>query len=329
MHDKEGLITEDFSGISTLVVGDSALDRYTMGNVNSVSPEAPVPLVQVQRELFYLGNSANAVMQLKSLGADVRYITVVGEDPEGEMVLSYLRKAGLSPDGVVMERGYSTQVVHRVMAGKYQVTMMKRGNRRGIRRSTEAKVIGHIAEYSRGADVIILSDRGSMLSEGIVSAAVSSGVRVIANSNSENLWKYSGVHAIRMNRAAAESATGISYVNETSIRNMGLEISSRTGCSALLITWLDDGAYAFVGDSFSRIPPSGRRPASFTGIGDIMASVLAASVASGADFLTASGLAYYVGSIAASENMKRFVRANDLHSILRSEEFSKWSQLKG
>ncbi|MDG6930751.1 MAG: hypothetical protein JRN10_05885 [Nitrososphaerota archaeon] len=318
----------NFKGISALVIGDSALDRYSIGAVNRLSPEAPVPLVEVQRELFYLGNSANAVMQLKSLGVSVRYITVIGEDPEGEMVLSYLKKEGLSTEGVVREGGYSTQVVHRVIAGRHQVAMMQRNSGRRIRRASEMQVIRRIADLSRNSDIIMLSDRGSMISEEMVNEAVASGVKVIANSNSENLWKYSGVYAIRMNRAAAESATGISYVNETSIRNMGMEISSRTGCSRLLLTWLEDGGYLFDGDAFNRIPASGHRPASFTGIGDIIAAVLAASVASGADFLTASRIAYYGGSAAASESVKRHVSIDYLRSLLESEEFVKWSQLK-
>ncbi|MDG7044896.1 MAG: hypothetical protein JRN19_06655 [Nitrososphaerota archaeon] len=319
----------NLKGISALVIGDSALDRYSVGAVNRISPDAPVPLVEVQREFFYLGNSANAAIQLSSLGVDIRYITVVGEDPEGEMLLGYLKRGGMSPEGVVMERGYNTQIVHRVLAGRQQVIMIQRNPKRPIRKSTEAQVIKNIKNYSKETDIIILSDRGLMLTDEMISAAVSSGSKVIANSNSENLWKYNGVYAIRMNRSAAEAATGISYVNETSIRNMGLEISSRTNCRYLLITWLEDGAYIFTGDSINHIPPSGYNPSSFTGIGDMITAVLAATVASGVDFITASRIAYYAGSVAASENIKNFLSIEKIESMLRSDEFSKWSQLKG
>ncbi|BBE42772.1 bifunctional heptose 7-phosphate kinase/heptose 1-phosphate adenyltransferase [Conexivisphaera calida] len=324
------------SNARIMVIGDSTIDRYSIGRVTRVSPEAPVPLVEVQRESYYLGGATNAALLLSDLGAKVDFVSVVGDDPEGEMVRWLLRERGVETGGVVAssEGGFATIVVHRVISRRYQLLMMDRAPSAKIGRRAKKRMLEHVRDTIDGVDAVLFSDHRTLLQEGVVVSMLElargrreRGLRLIVNPKAENAWMYSGVDVIRINRDDASRATGITYVNETSVRNMGLNLASRTRCGSVLITWIEDGAHLIHSSGkHEDIAPTGLEPRNLAGVGDVMSAFLTAALVGGADVSTASRIAYYLGSVMASNGWERRHSAAELREMLSSEEFSKWFQ---
>jgi len=297
--------------IRIAVVGDSTIDRYTIGSATRLSPEGPVPAVTVTRELFRPGASYNAVENLANLGIGVEYLTVVGGDPEGRHLVEELGRRGIPAGGVVVERGRRTTSVHRVLSDGHLLLWMERSSPRDISRRTESELLERLRASADGLGAIVVSDhaRGIVtrgLMRGIVEEARRRGIPVFVNGRGANLPRYAGADLVRLSRAEASAATGIAPINDTSHRNMCMKAASLAGSGGVLVTWLEEGAWLLRGGSFSQIPPpsSGIRPSNLVGIGDAITALLAFLSSAGLDAEAASRGALMGAALAASEGRR-------------------------
>src|SRR5437867_7907205 len=156
-HDIEALraLVTRFAGRRILVLGDLMLDRYLWGRVDRISPEAPVPVVEVERESCALGGSGNVAANLRSLGAEPVLVAVVGHDDDGARVLETLAKHGVGTRGVARDRSRPTTVKTRVIAHAQQVVRADRETRADLAGESLAAVLARLDESVAGCEGVL------------------------------------------------------------------------------------------------------------------------------------------------------------------------------
>ncbi|MGE5172622.1 MAG: bifunctional heptose 7-phosphate kinase/heptose 1-phosphate adenyltransferase, partial [Betaproteobacteria bacterium] len=148
-----------FPATRILVVGDIVLDHYIWGKVSRISPEAPVPVVNVTRENLLLGGATNVVQNIHDLGGSVRVCGVIGSDTAGSQVRLLLRAKGIPTDGLIVDRGRPTTIKTRIIAHSQQVVRFDRETKDRIGKDTHYRIFDYVKQRIReGLDGIVLSD---------------------------------------------------------------------------------------------------------------------------------------------------------------------------
>lgn len=314
---------EQIKGRKVLVIGDVELDKFTTGKANKISPEAPVPIVEVESEGYILGATANIINNIRALGGEVWLVTVIGDDPEGECLMGKLKELNVNVDGVFRDKERITTLVHRIVTGGQQLLRLDRNKSQKISHEMAENIINYVSEIIVGLDITVLSDYG----RGVVTHEVIKGVtgysrqhnkKIVVNPKKENFWNYEGASLIRTNKLEASYATGITPINETSVRNMGQKILTVLGCKATLITWIEEGSYLFEqSGKIAFIPPLIKRPINTIGVGDAITSALALATAAGLTFEDSSRIANFAGAIAASKEGVSKVPLEELREAIK------------
>ena len=319
-------------GLRALVVGDVVLDVERHGRASSLAPEGPVPLVTAEGEELAVGGAGNAVAYLRSLGVAVSLVTVVGDDSEGSRIVKMLSDRGVDTSGVVVDRDYSTVVVERISADGRLLLRIDRVPGRG---PSEEAISAALEAYTRllpSSNFVVISDhRRGLLTPAVgprvVDEAHAAGLRVFVNPKADSAWNYVGADFLRMNLREASLLTGISYINETSVRNMLLHVKSKVKAKSVAITWLEKGSYMLdEHNKFVTVKPLPTPVLNLVGIGDLILSATAALSAAGlpvaAAFRVALGLAYLAS--ASSERFPDLRRL--LGELVSSPDLRRWAE---
>jgi len=316
-------LVKKIKGRKILVLGDVTFDKHIVGSVTKISPEAPVPMMEVDSESYHLGGAANIIKNLHELGGEAGIMTVTGNDPEGVYLAQEIEKMGVDTNGIFREKERITTMVTRVLTREnYQLLRMERAENREIDHETVTKLANHLRNIINTFDVLLIADygRGTMTQElvgDVVGVAKETGKKIVVNPKKEHFSYYEGVDVIRTNRGEASYATGVSPINETSIRIMGQKILSSVRCGAVLITWIEDGFHLFERDGrVTFIPPLVRRPVDVTGVGDTVTCVLALGLAAGARLEDSARLANYAGAIVANKKGLATATSEELKEAL-------------
>jgi rfaE bifunctional protein kinase chain/domain len=318
-------IVDKFNEKKILVTGDVMVDKFIIGEVTKISPEAPVPVVDISSESLFIGGAAHAVNNLHSLGGKIFVASVVGDDYEGDYLIDEFKNRGVAADGIFRTDGPTT-LVTRIRTFEQQVLRLDRAGKAQIDSKTTTKLIDYIEELIGDVDVIIISDYGrGVITPKLVDKAVEItmkyGKKIVVNPKKENFFLYKGVTVIRANRKEASYATGVTSINETSIRNMGQRILTMLECKGVLITWVEEGFYVFEqNESVSFIPPVVKNPRDVTGVGDTITSVLALGLASGVTLVEAAKLSNYAAGVVANKKGLALLSPQELKEVISREE---------
>jgi rfaE bifunctional protein kinase chain/domain len=323
-----GEIIEKMKNKRILVLGDVTFDKYIMGRVTKISPEAPVPMVEVESESYFLGGAANVVKNLSALETKVSIVTVIGDDPEGGYLIREIEKMGVDALGIFKDQKRITTMVSRILASEnYQLLRLDRAEDKKINHETTLKLTDYMEGSIDAFDVLLIADYGrgvitQELVSNVVKIAKESGKQVVVNPKRENFIYYEGVDLIRTNRREASYVTGVSAINETCIRIMGQKILTSLRCGAVLITWVEGGFHLFERDGkVIFIPPLIKRPVDVTGVGDTITCALALGLAAGATIEESSILANYAGAIVANKNGLATVTLGELNEAIDKNIF--------
>ena len=321
-------LIEKMNGRKVLVLGDVTLDRFTMGKATKISPEAPVPIIEVESESYSLGAAANVIRNLDALGGYVSIATVVGDDIEGDHLINEIEKMGISTDGIYKDRDRVTTLVHRIRAGAQQVLRVDMSRDEGINHDLAMEIEDYVKSLADEPEVFLIADYGrgvitQELVSDIVKIARRNDRKIVVNPKKEHFSYYDGVDVVRTNRNEASFATGVAPINETSIRIMGQKILTSLRCGAVLITWVEDGFHLFERDGkVTFIPPILKRPLDLTGVGDTITCALALGLAAGATLGECSRLANYAGAIAANKKGLAVVTPEELLEAVKRGTFA-------
>jgi D-beta-D-heptose 7-phosphate kinase/D-beta-D-heptose 1-phosphate adenosyltransferase len=296
------------SHANVLVLGDLMLDRFIWGRVSRVSPEAPVPVVDVTSESVLLGGAGNVFLNLLSLGATVSVCGVVGDDAAGTALADLLMSKGGAVDGVIAESGRPTTQKTRVIAHQQQVVRVDRERRDPLSAKTRAALIDAIEARIRSVNCLVVSD----YAKGVVSPELMQRVReaasrhcveILVDPKVSNMACFSGVHVVTPNHLEASQASGVEIVDASSLARAGNSLLQRLDVAAVLITRGEQGMTLFERDGgVTHIPTVAQQVFDVTGAGDTVIATLAAARSVGAPLADAARLAncaagYVVGVV--------------------------------
>ncbi len=313
-----------FPSARVLVIGDIIMDEYIWGRVSRISPEAPVPVVEVGDQTKMPGGAANVVLNMASLGARPLLCGVIGEDSVGEEILGRFERLGLNTAGIVREAGRPTSIKTRVIAHQQQVVRVDRESRAPIAGKSVGRVLEFIEGHLRDVDVVVVSDYG----KGVISPPVMEKLRdavqhlpakVAVDPKTGNFEYYHEVDVITPNHHEAGGFCGWEIRDEETLLRAGRHMLQALGCRSVLITQGKDGMTLFEnGDRVTRIPTVAKKVFDVTGAGDTVIATFSLGLASGLDLRLSALLSNYAAGIVVGEVGTSVVRADDLIRVIDS-----------
>lgn len=321
---RAGSIIGGFKKARILVVGDLIMDHFIWGAVKRISPEAPVPVVDVSRETILLGGSANVVNNINTLGGRCLVAGVVGKDADGRKLLSTLRQRGISTEGIVVDPKRPTTIKTRVIAHSQQVVRFDREKRVGIGSRVRDKVFAYIKEAVGKADLVVIADYSKgLISEELLEDVMELSGRykkpIVVDPKVEHFDYYTGATLVTPNNYEAGLASGIEIEDERSLKRAGEALRDRLLCEALLITRGEHGMSLFEEDSEIHIPTVAKEVYDVSGAGDTVVGVMALALATGASFKEAAVLANFAAGIVVGKVGTATVSPGELLEAVQSK----------
>jgi rfaE bifunctional protein kinase chain/domain len=296
-------IAAQFQGKRLIVLGDLMLDEFIFGRVRRISPEAPVPVVEVEKQTLALGGAGNVVSNLVALGASPVPLGVVGDDADAVRMRFAFEKAGVNVDSLVVDAKRPTTLKTRIIAHNQQVVRADREKRSAISAEIEDRIIQVFRREIENSDAVIVSD----YSKGLLSARLLSEVLALARARdltvcldpkTRSFAHYQPVTVITPNHQEASEASGIAIEDEESLINAGQQILRSIACRAALITRGEEGMALFTDEgAVTHIPTVAREVYDVTGAGDTVIATLTLALATGASFVESAVLANYAAGV--------------------------------
>jgi D-beta-D-heptose 7-phosphate kinase/D-beta-D-heptose 1-phosphate adenosyltransferase len=286
-----------------LVVGDMMVDEFIWGAVERVSPEAPVPVVDIVRETFHPGGAGNVVVNIKTLGGEVYPAGVIGQDREGETFLSDLRKNGIETDGLICDSHRPTTLKTRIIAHSQQMIRVDREKKGMIGEDILKSLISYIQQTISKVSTVVISDYGKgvigeELLEELIPICKKHDVVSIVDPKIGNFGHYKGVSVITPNHYEAQDLTGIMIEDEKSLLSCMNAIMHRINCETVIVTRGEKGMSMLMNDSsIFHIPTKAREVYDVTGAGDTVVAALALALSSGGCMKEAVILANYAAGL--------------------------------
>ncbi|MBC8232327.1 bifunctional hydroxymethylpyrimidine kinase/phosphomethylpyrimidine kinase [bacterium] len=319
-------VIEKFFSTRILVIGDVILDQYIWGDVNRISPEAPVPVVEVQSENFRLGGAANTVANIRSLSGKVDVVSVVGKDENGNRLQRMVQDIGVNVDGLLEDGGRPTIIKTRVIARNQQVLRIDREAKHDVDGVLKKEIIRIAEDYLSKADAVIVSDydKGVVskdVLEVILPRAKEHDKPVVIDPKIRNFWNYKGATVVTPNLKEASAAFGRDIIDDELLLCAGNTLLEKLELDAVLITRGEHGMSLFeavkqssitnanqfaqqniTGQSkVTHIPTVAREVFDVTGAGDTVVAVFTLALAAGANMLDAATIANYAAGIVVGE----------------------------
>jgi len=293
-------------GRRVVVVGDATLDAYIVGEVERISPEAPVPVLAVEREEFMLGGAANVAKCLVALGGHAGLCTVVGEDADGALFRSEAANLGIPAAGILADRERLTTRKTRIVARHQQVIRLDRETVATLSPAMEKRLCARVATAVRRADALILSDYAKGVLTGAVSRAAiaaADGRPVVVDPKSLPWDVFRGATVIKPNLREAEAFAGTRIASVDDASAVAERMTDELGVAHALVTRGQAGMLLASGSgALTQIPARPRELVDVTGAGDVVAATVALALAAGAEILEAAWLA----NVAAGVKVGKF-----------------------
>lgn len=311
-----------FAGCRILVAGDLMVDEYLWGDVERISPEAPVQIVSVASEEHTLGGAGNVISNLVALGAKVSAAGVIGCGTNGQLVLTKLNALGVNTRGVVQDPQRPTTRKTRIIADHQHVLRFDREVKTEISRQTMNKIARAAAEMSADADLILVSDYGKglitkSLMTKLIAAAQKHNKLLIVDPKGLDFKKYAGASLITPNKKETALAAGIEIVDEDSLAKAARRLIEKTGIDKILVTCGKEGMVYFEQDTRPyRISTKARQVFDVSGAGDSVLAVLGLGIAAGYSIKEAVALANTAAGIVVGKVGTATVSKTELAAAL-------------
>ena len=300
-------LKKKFKGLNIAVIGDMMLDCYFQGDVRRISPEAPVPVVEVGNEFFRFGGAANVALNILKLGGNPLPVGVIGYDNDGTIFTSLMDELNIKSEGIFIDDSRPTTSKTRVIAHNQHVVRIDKESKDYINRKIQEKIIKYLEERSEDLNAIILQDYNkgvlsASLIEKIIGFSKSKGIIITVDPKFNNFFSYKDVTVFKPNRKEAEDVLGMKIRSAEDISGAGRKLLERLNSRFVLLTLGEEGIAVFEkGKAGRRMPTKARKVADVSGAGDTVISTLTMALAAGADIIEASYLANYAGGIVCEE----------------------------
>ncbi|MFB9845065.1 D-glycero-beta-D-manno-heptose-7-phosphate kinase [Mucilaginibacter ginsenosidivorans] len=288
---------------AVLVIGDLMIDHYVWGDASRLSPEAPVPIVNVKSESTTLGGAANVAQNLVALGAEVTLSGVVGNDSFGAKLKEIMRAENLETDAIIVDQNRPTTVKTRVLAGSHQLVRIDREITDPIRSELEDELAGKLDHHINEVDIVLFSDYGKgLFSEGftqrLIKLANSKNKKVIVDPKGFDYGKYKGAFIIKPNRKElAEAAKTGQVKNIDDLQKAARVVLKQTDAEYLVVTLSDEGIIILDELTHKLLPTKATAVFDVTGAGDTVLATMAYFIASGLSIEESCELANHAAAI--------------------------------
>lgn len=295
MFEKEFL--EKFKGLNVLIVGDVMLDRYWWGSVSRISPEAPVPVVNLDNTSLVSGGAANVAANVVGLGAVPHLVGVIGDDTEGKLLIEILTKENISPNFLKIIQKRRTTTKTRIVAHSQQIARVDQETKNEINSNEEAFLWETLSQLLSRVQVIIISDYGKgvitqNISQRLITTAKANNQLIIIDPKGKNYQKYRGATMLTPNRFEAAEVSELTDYNQKSIEKAGYKMLNDFELESMLITQGEDGMTLFLKkERAEHLTVTARNVYDVTGAGDTVVACIACAVGIGMDFLEAAKFA--------------------------------------
>ncbi len=309
-----------------LIVGDLILDRYITGDVQRISPEAPIPVLAAAHEEERLGGAGNVAANLRAMDARVEVIGAVGQDGAGEVLLGLLGGIDVGTAGCVRDRERPTTVKARLISGVQQMLRVDWERARPLGAEAEGRLLAGLAERVAAADAVVLSDYGKgVLTPAVLRAAIDAarvaGVPVLVDPKGKDFSRYRGATLLTPNRKEAEEALGRRIENLDDLPAAAAELKQTAELEQSLITLGSDGICFLERDGrFERVPTVARAVFDVTGAGDTVIAHLALALGARLELEAAVHLANHAAGIVVARRGAASVDRAELRAALGSFE---------
>ncbi len=318
-----GIITT-FGQRRLAVIGDSMVDRFLWGKVDRISPEAPVPVVKLEKETRKLGGAANVAANIRALGAEVVLFGFYGRDEAGTWMRELLSARGIDAGGMVQAEGRPTTIKTRIIAHNQQVVRTDMEDDRPLANGYVNQLLEKLVAMGP-FDGYILSDygKGVLTDEALnesIATAISVGSPIVVDPKKGDFGQYHGVTSLTPNQKEAEQACALIINDERSLTKAGEILLKRTASEAVLITRGEHGMALLGKDGKQHhLPTEATRVYDVTGAGDTVIAVYTTALAAGVDFATAANLANHAAGVAVRELGTVAVTADQLRVALQEK----------
>ncbi|KAF0142212.1 MAG: Bifunctional sugar kinase/adenylyltransferase [Stygiobacter sp.] len=304
---KLNTLRNNFIGKRIAVVGDMMLDCYFQGYVSRISPEAPVPVVEVDDEFARFGGAMNVAYNIKTLGGVPLPIGIIGNDNDGKLLKKLMKDVGISDAGIVVDKKRPTTAKTRVIANNQHVVRIDKEKTHPISANTEKNILLILKNEIKKLDAIILQD----YNKGVLTKSLIEKVIALANENKKivtvdpkfnNFFSYQNVTVFKPNRKETEDAFGTRIKSVEDVTGAGAKLLENLKCKYALLTLGEDGIALFEkGKAERRVPTKARKVADVSGAGDTVISTLTMALTASADIYDAAYLANYAGGLVCQE----------------------------
>jgi rfaE bifunctional protein kinase chain/domain len=297
-------IFEAFNSLRVLIIGDVMLDSYVWGRVDRISPEAPVPVVTVQKRELRLGGAGNVILNVQTLGAEPIICSVIGTDEPGDRLIGQLNERGLNCDGLIRSESRITTIKERIMAGSQQVVRVDTETDKYITEQERNLLIAKAKELIPTCQVLIFQDydKGVLSSEAIAEItafANAEGVPTVVDPKKRNFLAYHNTTLFKPNLKELKEGLKIDFdVAQAQEFQAAIDqLKSRMNIKGALITLSERGVFIDFQNEIHRFPAHIRQISDVSGAGDTVISVAACCVALGLPPRFIAGLSNLAGGL--------------------------------
>jgi D-beta-D-heptose 7-phosphate kinase/D-beta-D-heptose 1-phosphate adenosyltransferase len=308
-----------------LVVGEMILDEFIWGKVSRISPEAPVPVVEVVRESYNAGGAANVARNLREFVDHVRMLGMIGSGPDAERLNQLLTSAGIHVENALWDSSYQTIRKTRIVARTQQVVRVDRERRTPLSATNRQRALRHLEELLPSLDAVILEDYDKGLfdqefADALVVRAREAGILVMVDPKPSNPVSWKQVTGITPNRAEAFKAAGVPWrdpvdppLEDTALLAVGEKLLSDWECALVLVTLSEQGMILFQRDSAPyHIPTRAQEVFDVSGAGDTAIAAFTAALAGGASAVEAAEISNHASGIVVGKLGTAIVSRHEL-----------------
>ncbi|MCS7233100.1 MAG: bifunctional D-glycero-beta-D-manno-heptose-7-phosphate kinase/D-glycero-beta-D-manno-heptose 1-phosphate adenylyltransferase HldE [Synergistetes bacterium] len=309
-----------------LVIGDVMLDRYYYGEVNRISPEAPVPVVRVCEEKVSPGGAGNVAVNLVNLGCKVFLAGALGEDSSGELLKKALLDKGIDVSGLIL-RSCPTITKVRILGGRQQVVRVDFEEVSPLKRAEEEIVLDWFLEEIRDSKCVVISDYGkgfctTSLCRFVIEESKRFGIPVIVDPKGPDWKKYEGAFIVTPNVKELGEVYGKGVPNvDKDIEKAGFEVLYKYKLENLLVTRSEKGMTLFESGNIHHIPTKAREVFDVSGAGDTVVATLAACIATGRDLVDSARLSNIAAGVVVGKIGTAPITLSELEEALRNSSF--------
>jgi D-beta-D-heptose 7-phosphate kinase/D-beta-D-heptose 1-phosphate adenosyltransferase len=304
--DRAQRLTAGFAGARILVVGDAMLDRFIVGRVTRISPEAPVPVVAFAHDMYRIGGAANVAHNIAALGGGTTLVAVTGQDDAAATLTQACREAGIAPSFVSDAQRPTTTKVRVVTERNQQVARIDYEVDAEATGDVESRIVAAVHQHAPRASAVVVSDylKGAVtrrVFEAVVAAAGDAGIPVLVDPKIPHIDYYAGATVITPNHHEAEAATHMRVRSDEEAGAAARLFRDRARCGAVLMTRGDQGMWLLSDDAEGHLPAAAREVADVTGAGDTVVATLALALAAGATTAEATRLANQAAGVVVAK----------------------------